>query len=43
LQHYFDAGWERETRPMMGKGRVMQEAPFHGFSPADTVRRRTPF
>jgi hypothetical protein len=31
-QDHFDAGWEREIRPMMGEGRVMQEALFYGFS-----------
>ena len=42
-QDYFDVGWERDIRPMMGEGRVMQEALFYGFSLAGTVRRRTPF
>jgi hypothetical protein len=42
-QDYFDAGWEREIRPMMGEGRVMQGTLFYGFSFAGTVRRRTPF
>jgi hypothetical protein len=42
-QHYFDAGWEREIRPMMGEGRVTQGALFYGFSFAGAVRRRTLF
>jgi len=42
-QDHFDAGWEREIRPMMGEGRVTQEALFYGFSLAGAVRRRTLF
>ena len=31
-QDHFDAGWERQIRPMMGEGRVTQEALFYGFN-----------
>jgi hypothetical protein len=43
LQPYFDAGWEREIRPVMGEGRVTQGTLFYGFSLAGVHDAARPF